>query len=154
MRDIGWLFEEEELLFFALDSQGEGEARVILPAFLKIAVCRSQRVGPKCTRPGVLRREDFRWLDAEFWRIRRKMEAKSRSIHSLQKMQAARLDELRRYPLDLICVNSRSMLGGFVFPQLFEPTWLFSSKYRMGSGGFSRFRSLFCICRQLGYGAW
>ena len=35
----------------------------------------------------------FRWLEAEFHRIQRKMEAKSRAIHSLRKQQAHEAQE-------------------------------------------------------------
>lgn len=60
MQDLGWEQGHEALLFSALDTEGSG----------------------------VLRRENFRWLEAEYRRIKRKIEAKSQAIHSLKKQQA------------------------------------------------------------------
>ncbi|CAK8985592.1 unnamed protein product [Durusdinium trenchii] len=59
MRELGWDLGDEDLLFSALDAD----------------------------RSGVLKREHFRWLDAEFRRIQRKIDAKSHAIHSLRKQQ-------------------------------------------------------------------
>jgi len=60
MEDFGWLYGQEHVLFQALDTEASG----------------------------VLRREHFRWLDLEYRRIQKKIDAKSQAIHSLRKQQA------------------------------------------------------------------
>lgn len=65
IKEMGWQHGQEKLLFSGLD----------------------------CDASGKLGRESFRWLEAEFHRIQRKMEAKSRAIHSLRKQQAREAQE-------------------------------------------------------------
>ncbi|CAE7401164.1 xpot [Symbiodinium sp. CCMP2456] len=65
IKEMGWQHGQEKLLFSGLDFDASGK----------------------------LGRESFRWLEAEFHRIQRKMEAKSRAIHSLRKQQAHEAQE-------------------------------------------------------------
>lgn len=98
VQELGWEHGQEALLFSALDTEGSG----------------------------VLRREHFRWLEAEYRRIKRKIEAKSQAIHSLKKQQAndARLVTLGVFKQALIKKHGNLVRGfrmGLANDQLILP---------------------------------
>ena len=79
---MGWQHGQEKLLFSGLDWDASGQAGSSLSGIPRFELA-----------PGKLSRESFGWLEAEFRRIQRKMEAKGRAIHSLRKQQAHEAQE-------------------------------------------------------------